>query len=316
MVTVTATVTVMEVTKLPKAYEMQLTDGADMPPQANAQILSPLHERLLYAKSILMDLAHLIVVRRQRSRGQVLADYDQGEWAQQKRAEWWTRAKSLDDYLLPSANNLMVAMIDGRLRKIKAHDYYSFRISKLQQIFRRYAGDTNTLIELGCGSGRNLFSLALDKHWRKLVGYDLSPIGIEIVGAVKNQFGLTNVEAHQIDLLADEDTYPDLTGGTVFSFLCLEQLPGQASDVLRKVIARGAKRGIHIEPSLERFSNWSLRDLATISYIHRQDYQRTIVSSIEQLQREGLLNIVAIERPGFTPSYRNEPMLCVWEALV
>jgi hypothetical protein len=279
-----------------------------------AQPLSLMHERLIYIKSILMDVAHLVAVRRRRSQNQVLNDYDEGEWAQQQNLEHWAHAKSLEEYLLPATNEFTVAMIGGRLQRIGAQQYYRFRILKLQEILRRYVNDTDILIELGCGSGRNLFSLVLDKHWRKLIGYDLSPTGIEIVNAVKNQFGIDNVEAHPIDLLANENTYPDLTGATVFTYLCLEQLPGHASDVLRKIIRRGAKRGIHIEPSTEQFSHWSIRDMATIAYIKRQDYQRTLISAIEQLQRERLLNIIAIERPGFTPSCRNEPMLCVWEA--
>jgi hypothetical protein len=275
--------------------------------------MNPLTETGLYARSILVDVAHRLLFRRHRSRGQVMADYDQGEWAQQQRAARWTTAQSLEDYLLPDSIEPRIVMIDGRLHRLPVRDYYRFRIGKLHDIMSRCAPDTTRLVELGCGTGRNLFSLTLDPRWKNLQGYELSSTGLAVIDAVRQRYDVPQVQADSIDLLAPASDFPALQGETIFTYLCLEQLPGRAEDVLRKLVQSGVRRGIHLEPSLEIFSPWRLRDLATRTYIWRQDYQRTLITALRTLEKEGALRIVHLERPGFTPSYRNEPSLCVWE---
>jgi len=99
----------------------------------------------------------------------------------------------------------------------------------------------------------------------------------------------------------------------VFSFYCLEQLPAHTEAVLTALLRAGVKRVIHMEPGAEMLSFYSLKDLATISYIWRQHYLNDIVSVAKQLEEKGLIRILAAKRLWFAPTLRNTPTLVVWE---
>jgi hypothetical protein len=49
--------------------------------------------------------------------------------------------------------------------------------------------------------------------------------------------------------------------------------------------------------------------------VWRQDYQRTLVHAVRNLQRNGRARVMEIRRLNFAPSCRNEPTLIVWEPL-
>jgi hypothetical protein len=270
----------------------------------------------LCSRSILQDLAHRLFRRRQRRRDQVLSDYDRGEWAQQLEARNWERAGSLAAYAEKSwVDRDIICTVDGRLWRMPVTRYYRIRYRTLADILRRFAGDADELVEVGSGTGTNLFALAADKSWPKLLGLELSATGRTVARRIAAHFGVEDrVSFDEIDLLdAGSPGFRLLEGKAAFSYLCLEQLPNDTEKVMRNLCAAKVKRMIHVESSFELLSPLSLRDLASMSYVWRQDYQRTIVSTARRLEAEGLIRIIAAERLHFSPSWRNTPTLVVWE---
>lgn len=268
----------------------------------------------ILSRSILADLAHKLIIKRRRHRDQVERDYDQGEWSAQLKQEHWLSAPTLEEYLIPPGDREMVVIKDGRLTRVRQSAYYRFRAKKLIEIVSANDGGADVLVELGSGTGRNIFTLATAGRWRKLYGFDISLTGVRVSNEVKERYAVDSAQFGTVDLLAPD--YGDLevlSGATILTYLCLEQLPSKAEEILRKLVAAGVRRGIHVEPSLELFKRWRLQDLASISYIWRQDYQRGVISAVRKLEAEGLLKVVRIQRMGYAPSPRNEPTLVVWE---
>jgi hypothetical protein len=270
----------------------------------------------LYLRTTLANIAHRLVVRRLRSRSQVASDYDQGEWRDVLESRRWDRCDSLEQYVLSGDGRPITAMIGGELTRIGASEYYAYRTKVLAETVRRFGGDAEALVEIGSGAGRNLFALAYAGHWSKLLGLELSPTGREVTQRVAERFSLSSVHSAEIDLLDPSSPgFDRLRGATVFSFYCLEQLPAHTREVMQNLLSAGVRRVIHIEPTPELFSYLSLKDLATISYIWRQDYQRTIVSVARRMEEQGLIRVLEVARLNFAPSCRNDPTLVVWEPL-
>jgi hypothetical protein len=270
----------------------------------------------LYGRSILQDLGHRLLRRRERRRDQVLSDYDQGEWAQQLEARNWERSAGLSAYVEKSwLDRDILCTVGGRLWRMPATQYYRHRYRTMAEILRRFAGDADELVEVGSGTGTNLFALAADPSWRRLRGLELSPTGRAVARRVAAHFAVEDrISFEEIDLLdAASPGFSLLENQIVFTYLCLEQLPDDTEKVMRHLCAAKVKRMIHFESSFELLSPLSLRDLASMSYVWRQDYQRTIVSTARRLEAEGLIRIVAAERLDFSPSWRNTPTLLVWE---
>ncbi len=270
----------------------------------------------LYLRTTLANIAHRLVVRRLRSRSQVASDYDQGEWRDVLLAGRWDKCGSLEEYVLSDDRRPITAMIGGELIRISVSDYYAYRTKILVDTLRRFGGDAESLVEIGSGAGRNLFALAHGGRWPTLLGLELSPTGREVTRKVAAHFSLPYIQSAEIDLLdASSSGFDRLRGATVFSFYCLEQLPAHTREVMQNLLSAGVKRVIHIEPTPELFSCFSLKDLATISYIWRQDYQRTIVSVARRMEEQGLIRVLEIARLNFAPSCRNDPTLVVWEPI-
>ncbi|MEI8265169.1 MAG: class I SAM-dependent methyltransferase [Betaproteobacteria bacterium] len=276
--------------------------------------LGVLTSSLVYLRCLLANLFHKLVIGRVRSRGQVTSDYDQGEWLGTLREARWERCKDLADYVFTNDTQPIDAIVDGRLTRLPRRDYYRYRTQKLVATLQRHAGDTETLVEIGSGAGRNLVALAYAGPWQSLLGLELSQTGREVTRKVCDRFGIGSVQAVHVDLLdPGSEGFDKLRGAVVFSFYCLEQLPAYTRRVMDNLCRAGVKRVIHIEPTTELFSAGSLKDLATISYIWRQDYQRTLVSTAQAMQAEGTVRLLACERLHFAPSCRNDPTLVVWE---
>lgn len=280
----------------------------------SASPLGLLTASAIYVRTILANVVHRLVIRRVRSRRQVAADYDQGEWRDVLEDRRWERCASLEAYVLSNSTSSITALVDGRLGRIPVRDYYAYRTEKLVNTLQRFAAGADPLVEIGSGAGRNLFALVYGGHWPRLLGLELSPTGREVTQRVVEQFGLAGVTTEHIDLLDPASAgFAHLRGATVFSFYCLEQLPSHTREVLENLLRAGARRVIHIEPTPELFEYTSLKDLATISYIWRQDYQRTLVETARELERQGRVRVLAVERLNFAPSCRNDPTLVVWE---
>jgi SAM-dependent methyltransferase len=278
------------------------------------QALNPVAASLTYARSALLDLLHKAIHRRRRNSSQVASDYDQGQWHDELEAKGWERYADIDDYLLHRRAPPMQAIVDGRLTRLSAHDYYSYRTKLLTDVLASAAGDAETLVELGSGTGRNLFTLARSGHWKKVIGLELSATGREVTRRIAAHSGIDSVESGHIDLLdPSSEGYARLRGAVVFTFYCLEQLPSQTETVLRNLIDAGVRRVIFIEPTLELFKWWRLKDLATILYVLRQDYQRTLVRAVQALADAGRVRILEVRRLHFAPTCRNDPTLIVWE---
>lgn len=277
--------------------------------------ISSTKKMMILIKSILIDIAHKILKGRHRTSTQVTRDYDQGAWHAVLKERQWAQCSTVRDYLTPQTPQNLKATINGEIVSIPKREYYTYRNKQLLSILQQYASDTNEIFEIGSGAGYNILMLADSGCWEKVQGLELSPTGIKATTEIATHFELNNIQVAHIDLLKhDSSGFACLKGATVFSYYCLEQLPAYTELVIKNLLAAGVKRVIHIEPTSELMSPFSLKDLASITYIWRQDYLRNLVSVVKRFSEKGLLDILEIKRLPYAPTIKNEPTLVVWEA--
>ena len=284
---------------------------------SQARPISPVLSNLVYLRSIAVDAAHKLLKRRSRSRALVEHDYEAGDWKREAKEAAWRVNPTLTDYVERAhIERQMRVTVDGRLHEMPARSYYRFRRHKLAAIMEEFAPHAGQLVELGSGTGAIVFELAATLEGRRFIGLDLSQRGIGVARTVADHYGLANAEFAQIDLLDPASPgWAHLAGQVVYSHYCLEQLPRHTEAIFRNIVAAGASRAVLIEPSFELLGLASLRDLATRSYVLRQDYQRSIVQAAQQLESEGLIRIVETRRLDFVSSHRNFGTLLVFDCL-
>jgi SAM-dependent methyltransferase len=278
------------------------------------ETLSSLAEAPHIARGMARAALRLALRRRTRLSGRVTEEYDQGYWSRVLRDRAWERTPTLEAFLLGDDTSERVARVHSRSVRIRTRDYYSYRMEALAEIVERHAGRAGEIVELGCGYGYNMFSLALSGAWR-LVGFDVSENAINAARSIAGRFGLEErIEFGLLDITcAEAPNFSRVTGRVVLTHFCLEQLPYALESVVRTLLAHRPARVIHVESAAALLSLWRPRDLLNYLYVRSMDYQTQLFSLLRRLERDGLLRIVACERSPYAPTLQNDGCVIVWE---
>lgn len=273
---------------------------------------------LVSARLLGRDIAASLVGlarRRARRAAAVAAEYDLGYWSDVRRDARWRRAATLDDFLVAHADGSRVCRVGSRLVRADSRAYYRFRVDMMAAALRECAGDVDELVEIGSGYGYNLFGLIRAGGWSRLRGFDVSEVGVSTARDIAAHYGLSgSVTFDTLDLTdAASPKWKELSGKTVFSYYCLEQLPRETERVMRNLIAAGVQRVIHIEPVAELMKWSSVKDWASYLYIQRSDYQRSILTTLRELERSGLVTVDRVDRLEYAPGVHHDPALICWK---
>lgn len=245
----------------------------------------------------------------------VAGEYDRGYWTTVLAERRWLQAQALDGFVAPPAAGTRVAKVGNRLVRIRNADYYRYRRDVLRATLAEWAGGEPALCELGCGYGMNLFSLVEAGQWPHLSGFEISTVALEAAGQIRAHFGLQDrVRFHQLDLLdGRHPSFAHLSGATVFTYYCFEQLKHSTAVALRNIMDAGVKRVIHIEPTPELWRWWRPADAVNRLYSWSQDYQDNLLATVRRLERDRQARILSVRRLYFAPGVRHDPTLICWE---
>lgn len=252
--------------------------------------------------------------RQHRDTNRVDAEYNSGAWKSALDGKWWLQCRDLREYLVSNNEHVMVAKVQGRLVRVQARDYYDYRLRLLQELLTTYMDGEAELVELGCGSGQNLFTLALAGRWPRLTGFDISENAVQAARETAQHFRLPDMSFGVLDLTDEANPhYAQLRGKAVFTYYCLEQLKYATAKVLDNFLQAGVRRVVHIEPTYELLRPWSLMDWVNFTYVWRRDYQNNLLKTLRSYERRGLVRILDVRRLYYCPSPRNDPTLICWE---
>jgi SAM-dependent methyltransferase len=269
-----------------------------------------------FFRNILLYVKRRLIKRAIRSVTLTRHEYDEGAWQSIFAERAWESFDSLEDYVCAKNDSRkIVCLIDGKISKVTAGEYYRFRRDNLATLLSGWVDAQQELIELGCGYGINLFSLIGTAAQPKyMVGMDVSEKGLTAGGQIAGYFNIDNVEFLNIDLLdVNHKNMAIINGKTVFTYYCLEQLGNYMDQVLDNLIKAKPKRVIHIEPTREILDPSILLDLNSIIYSHSMDYPSTLIAGLKAREEVQELKILKIEKRVFAPTLRHYPAFIVWE---
>ena len=100
---------------------------------------------------------------------------------------------------------------------------------------------------------------------------------------------------------ASDPNLAAIAGKVVLTYFCIEQIPYDVRKVIENIIAAKPKRVINIEPTTELLELFRPRDLVSLFYIRSVDYQTQLFTTLNELERQGRICIIARERMPFAP---------------
>jgi hypothetical protein len=270
---------------------------------------------ITYAVDVAKSVYRLILRRMERTQDEVNSEYNLLHWQKILSNKAWLKAKDLPDFLAPPESTERLRKVDNQILRISAQKYYQYRIGALGDLIARHCGDANGIVELGTGYGYNLFSLHLSHPDWTLKGFDISPNGIAAGREIADRFAISDkISLDRIDLTdASDPNLAAIAGKVVLTYFCIEQIPYDVRKVIENIIAAKPKRVINIEPTTELLELFRPRDLVSLFYIRSVDYQTQLFTTLNELERQGRIRIIARERMPFAPSINNDGFLYCWE---
>jgi hypothetical protein len=272
---------------------------------------------ITYAVDIAKSVYRLILRRMERTQDEVNSEYNLLHWQKILSNKAWLKANDLPGFLAPPESTERLRKVENQILRISAGKYYQYRIGALGELIARHCGDTRRIVELGAGYGYNLFSLHLNHPDWTFKGFDIAPNGIAAGREIADHFGLSDkISFGRIDLTdAADPSLAEIKGETAFTYFCIEQIPYDVRKVVENIIAAKPKRVINIEPTTELLDLTHPRDLVSLVYIRSVDYQTQLFTTLDELERQGRIRIIARERMPFAPSINNDGFLYCWEPI-
>lgn len=228
----------------------------------------------------------------------------------------WTKIKTLEEYVSTNffypeieKNTIHDVLLNGKL-----HSSTDFECTKIMR--KLYADNlknylnSNAVIELGCGTGRNLFSLRAFGFKNNMEGYDISENAIKLC-RLKNDYFDSDIKFDTLDLTTELESLGTLKNKIVFSSHCLEQLKRYTDKIILDLIKLKPKRVIHFEPVPELYA-FSMRDIIARIYNYAHDYQNNLLVTLKKYEKRKMIKIMDAHRLGTSMNPLNETTLINW----
>jgi len=287
--------------------------------------LNTFEEKFFYIKKFLI-LSGLVQKNKfkkfKRNKTQVSIDYEIGGWKNFLDSKCWENFDSIQEFVNPKSKGGMedyryiglptkfLAIIDNKLCKVSQPYHYDYRLKLYLKHLTKNLRNDETVVEMGCGPGFNLWSLLSINFPNPLEGHELSKNAIFAANQIKNKYHC-DIKLGNTDL-TDFKTFPNLIDKTIFTNHVIEQLKYDTTKVLENLIKAKPKQVMHFEPVLELYGN-KLADKAFRKYISGLDYQRSLLSTLQKFENDGLIKILESKRLGFASNPLLETCFIRWE---
>jgi SAM-dependent methyltransferase len=183
--------------------------------------------------------------RYRRTPTAVRAEYDaqRSDFLERFRASDW----SLDDYIMHEAGDdldtmyYFASVIDGKLVQGGGTEVRQRLLDRLKLAVEMY--DASSVIEVGAGTGRNLFFLKSQMPYLRAVGLELSPPSVEAARQASRRY---DIDA-RFEVCDVTGPWPVDMADVVFSVHAVEQIPN-SEPVLRTMTEHARKAVVLFEP--------------------------------------------------------------------
>jgi len=197
-----------------------------------------------------------------------------------------------------------IVVRNGRLYKENINEYNDEYTQQFLIALKKFVNEYDDIIELGCGIGSKLFVLA--KHnFTNLSGFDISSNAINIA----KQYALQkkyHIEFNTLNIT--QKIQPNVFHDkVVFTYTCMEQLKNYMKQTLLNILNSNPKLVIHFEVDFPH------SPLMVKSYFKMRDYQDNLVTELEKLQTENMIEIIHNEKLNFAISPVNRLSCIVWK---
>ena len=227
--------------------------------------------------------------------------YNSGLW--NKKFEEIDFESPQGNYSRTDSEDVVVMCYEGKMVKAKMQDFLMKRKSEFLEFFDEF-DKMQTIVELGCGLGFNLFNL----HrigFKKLEGYDLSKNSIEnLQKYVKMNDYDMYFDVCDLNKAFSKNMIKDKV---VFTRGCLEQCKHIMQNALKNICNGYPKLVINFEV------DYDASPYIVKKYLDSRDYQNNLVKELKILEKNGDIELVSIKKFKYSISPVNRSSAIMWK---
>jgi len=196
-------------------------------------------------------------------------------------------------YLLKITPQSFLFLFDKKIYFTENNDqFWDFIYSEVKIYLSQYLSIDDTLVELGCGWGRNLLFAFKMNLCKNAIGGDFSKDGLNLGNSLKKQFELPINFFHFDYYSPSTEFLYKLKDTIVFTHNSIEQISYLPEKSILALIKSQPRVVIHLEPIFEHQNENTLLSCIWKRYIEINDYNRNLLTVLKRFEKQGLLKII------------------------
>lgn len=196
-------------------------------------------------------------------------------------------------------------MVDGKSEKISLYDIANRRKQYISdKIYEQFTDETDVIIELGAGWGRNIFSLIMsEKYDCEYISGEGTMSGTNTCQLISDRFGLDVITVQHDFTDEDSSSVIDLIkkkkfkNVLIFTSFSIEQIAYLRENFFDEFLELDldSLRFVHIEPILNQIRIYRGENIQPVL----NDYNKNLYSMLRRLESEGKIKITEVNEYGF-----------------
>lgn len=251
-----------------------------------------------------------------KSKENILKEYDQTKWGkllQDFHKYNWQTFEEFHKFVFQDIGIVPVYW-KGNLLLVDLEKERILEAELLSQVIELFGLD-KTIVELGCGYGEILFSLAKQDKYKNIefIGCELTKSGIELTRMIAERYGFA-VKTDFFDF-EDESTVQDNIpkDALIYTAFSTVMIPELSQGLIERLIAYHPKAVIHLEPIYPQNNTDNLLSLMIKRYMQVNDYNTNLMKLLRKAEEKGMIKILVATDPILGGNPLLPASLIIWQ---
>ncbi len=182
-----------------------------------------------------------------------------------------------------------------------------------QWLFKKYFKDVEHIYDFGCGTGLNLVKLAKIFPQKKLYGLDWVKPSMDILKLLAKKHDY-NIKGYLFDMFAPDETFDIQENSGILAWGALEQMGHNFEPFLQFILKKSPRIFVLVNTIVELYDESNLVDYLAIKFNKRRNYLEEFLPRLRQLETEGKIEILKIQKVPFGTLYLDGFSFIVWRS--
>ena len=181
-------------------------------------------------------------------------------------------------------------------------------------VFKKYLSSYSKIIEVGCGTGGNLYALRNLFPKASLIGCDWTKSSLQILDIISQNVS-KKIEGKCFNMLTLEgkENLQMCQDTAVITIHSMEQLGNSFSPILDYLLYKKPGFVFHLEPIFEFYDSGNDLDDLAIKYHKKKNYLNGYLPALEELEQKKMIKVIQKHRTHFGNLFEEQYSLIAWK---